>query len=195
MRGSWDCAQDEQVSGVAASAMTAAQLTRHSARSEAQSQNPPQAKRHRVRGSCDFAQDDSERVDPATAHDDSECVDPGTAHRMNKCLAVAASAMSAAPLTRHSARSEAQSQNLRRRKRRLVRGSCDFAQDDRECVDPATSRGPGTAHRMHKSLPVAPSAMTAAPAHPSFCAERSAVAEPTPEAAPHRAWILRLRAG
>jgi hypothetical protein len=29
----------------------------------------------------------------------------------------------------------------------------------------------------------------------SFCAERSAVAEPTPEEAPASAWLLRLRAG
>jgi len=79
----------------------------------------------------------------------------------------------------HSVRSEAESQNPPPRKRIAVGGSCDCAQDDAWCA----------------GWQLVGVGADGGPAKLSFCAQRSEVAESTPEEAHRGGWILRLRAG
>jgi len=150
----------------------------HSARSEAQSQNP--------RPGCTLP-----GVDPATSRrmtGKGDGADRQRAGRRSARPPPRLSSCAARPNSCHSARSEAQSQN--------PRPGCTLPG-----VDPATSRrmtGKGVGAERQRAgvvLRARPSCHFRAPQQLSFCAERSAVAESTPAEACPDAWILRLRAG
>jgi len=187
--GSCDCAQDDR-GGDRRRAMTrqpsfrGARPSRHSARSEAQSQNPPPSSRHPGRGSCDCAQDDrgGGRRRATTGSRRAEGPAPAVilrgAKRSRRIHPRKAATRRVDPATARRMTGEGIGAGRRQGSRRS------------EGPAPAVRQGRGLAQGDDKAAVV-----PRGPPQPSFCAERSAVAESTPEQPPPGAWILRLRAG